>query len=52
MGSIWKKIQQVTEEKMVWLSRTRTKGLTPGRVVNISEVRYVFLVLSVRPEIC
>ena len=39
MGSMWKKIRQVTEDKMLFFSNTQTKCLPDGDVVNFSEVR-------------
>ncbi|XP_018540568.1 tuftelin 1b isoform X1 [Lates calcarifer] len=38
MESIWKKIRQVTEDKMLWLSNTHTKCLPDGGAVNFSEM--------------
>lgn len=46
MGTIWKKIRQVTEDKMLWFSRTRTKCLTGGGVINFSEVSFVCVLFS------
>lgn len=38
MGSIWKKLRQVTEDKMLWFSSTQTKCLSDGGVINFTEV--------------
>lgn len=40
MGSLWKKIRRVTEDKMLFFSGTQTRCLTDGDVVNSSEVRH------------
>ncbi|XP_022602927.1 tuftelin-like isoform X2 [Seriola dumerili] len=38
MGSIWKKIRQVTEGKMLWFSSNHTKCLPDGGVISFSEM--------------
>ncbi|XP_041811423.1 tuftelin 1b [Chelmon rostratus] len=38
MGSIWKKIRQVTEDKMLWFSSTQAKCLPDGGAVNLPEM--------------
>lgn len=42
MESVWKKIRQVTESKMLWFSRTHTKCLPHGGPASFSEVRQSF----------
>ncbi|XP_032391412.1 tuftelin 1b isoform X2 [Etheostoma spectabile] len=39
MGSIWKKIRQVTEDRMLFFSSAHTKCLLDGGGINFSEVR-------------
>lgn len=39
MGSFWKRIGQITEDKMLWFSSTHTKCLKDGGVISFSEVR-------------
>ncbi|XP_042291195.1 tuftelin 1b [Thunnus maccoyii] len=38
MGSFWKRIRQVTEDKMPWLSSSHTKCLPDGGVISFSEM--------------
>ncbi|KAM8767134.1 tuftelin 1b isoform 1-T1 [Acanthopagrus schlegelii] len=38
MGSIWKKLRQVTEDKMLWFSSAQTKCLPDGSVINFTEM--------------
>ncbi|XP_051245466.1 tuftelin 1b isoform X1 [Dicentrarchus labrax] len=38
MGSFWKKLRQVTEDKMLWFSCTHTKCLPDEGVINFSEM--------------
>ncbi|XP_044191889.1 tuftelin 1b isoform X3 [Thunnus albacares] len=38
MGSFWKRIRQVTEDKMPWLSSSHTKCLPDGGVISSSEM--------------
>lgn len=41
MGSVWKKVRQLTEDKMLWLSRIHTKCLPSGGDISFSQVSFI-----------
>ncbi|KAM8767135.1 tuftelin 1b isoform 2-T2 [Acanthopagrus schlegelii] len=50
MGSIWKKLRQVTEDKMLWFSSAQTKCLPDGSVINFTEDRCRRLRLALQDQ--
>lgn len=51
MESVWKNIRQVTKDKMLWFSSTRTKCLADGGVFEVSHFHFsLTVVLSIDPR--